>query len=75
MVECQGDDLHRRTAGCCKRVDDGGAPALARLSGALLQEPTATVFHETRGRDHSDLAGSKSVEEGHTHIAPDNESC
>ena len=77
MMERRGDDLHRRPVGCCKRVDHGVAPAVARLSSAIhgfLQEPTATDFHETLSRDHCDLARSGSGEEGHPHNVPGNES-
>ena len=52
MVERHGDDMHRRTARCRKRVDAGVAPTLARL-----QESTPAAFHETLQRNHCDLDG------------------
>ena len=47
VVESQGDDLHRRTAGCCKSVDDSNTCSPLWCRASLLPKPTAAALHQT----------------------------
>ena len=64
LVESHGNDLRRRTAGRCQRVDDFVSPAIARFSGArhvLLQKPTETALHETLSAGSPPMAWKKAT--------------